>query len=135
MRSILIFTLKVWLATASVGSIIFVMYAILNSPSKDVDWNFIPTFLVLTILLSMLLSLPTLVIFYTLAYGLAIVKLNYIWIKASLTIIGLLGCALTLLFLTENKSLFNPASLVFTTCYAIPLISSVWFCKLTVTLD
>lgn len=125
MRSTLIFALKVWLTTAIGGSVIFVLFVIANSPISNVDWSMMPAFLLLTILMAVLFSLPTLVVFYIIAYWLNIINLKQIMTNVLLIIIGLFGCALTIPFLTKHESLLNPTSLVFIACYAIPLILSV----------
>lgn len=130
MRSTLIFTLKVWLTTIVLGSVFVIAFLILSSPSENIEWTFMPTFLFFTMLYSMMLSLPTLLAFYVASYGLAITKLGIIWIKIILIGLGILGCVLTLPFLVHHKSLINPSSLIFVACFGLPLMFSAMFYRL-----
>jgi len=130
MRSTLVFALKVWLTTIVLGSVFVITFLILSAPSGDNEWSFMPTFLLFTMLYSMMLSLPTLVVYYAASYGLAATELSIVWIKTILICLGILGCALTLPLLIHNKSLINPSSLIFILCYGLPLICSTMFYRL-----
>lgn len=124
MRRSLIFTLKVWFTTIVVGSILVIASFILNSPSDSTEWKFIPTFLLFTMLYSMMWSLPTLFAFYFACYGLSYFNVRTSLLNASLVTIAIGGCMLTLPFLIHNKSILDTSSLVFVACYAAPLLIS-----------
>lgn len=130
MRSVLIFTLKVWLTTIVLGAVFVIAFIILSSPSENMQWKFMPTFLFFIMLYSMMLSLPTLLVFYIVSYGLAISKLSIVWNKIILTSVGILGCILTLPFLIHHKSLINQSSLIFIACYGLPLTFSTMYYRL-----
>ena len=131
MRSTLIFTLKVWLSTIVLGSLFIIIYLILSSPTEYTQWSFMPTFLLFTMLYSMMLSLPTLLCFYVACYGLVYTHVKMLWIKTILVCLGIAGCTLTLPFLIHHKSLFNPSSLIFIACFGVSLIVCTSFFKLS----
>ncbi len=131
MRSTLIFALKVWLSTIVLGSVFVITFLILSSPSEYTQWSFMPTFLLFTILYSTMLSLPTLLAYYVVCYGLVYTRVKMLWIKTMLVCLGIAGCTLTLPFLIHHKSLFNPSSLIFIACFGVPLVTSTSFFKLS----
>ncbi len=135
MRSVLIFTLKVWLTTIVSGAVFIIAFLIISSPPENMQWKFMPLFLFFIMLYSMILSLPTLLIFYFVSYGLAIIKLNIVWNKIILTSVGILGCILTLPFLIHHKSLVSQSSLIFTACYGLPLTLSIMYYRFSLNLE
>lgn len=131
MSAALLYSLKVWLTSLALGSFMLWSSMIVFSPAKDVEWSSIPMFLALTLLIAMLISLPTLIMFFITCYYLSSIKTTAILFRTVVSLVSIAACFVTFYFIakSDQNSVFDKGSFTLLLCYSLPIPVCVWLYK------
>lgn len=132
MPASLSYTIKVWLTSISIGTLALWSTMIIFSPAEDAPWGEMPLFLLLTLVIAALISLPASIVFFLTTYFLKSRSLALPNLKIAISLIAVVACFITfsLIARLDHNSVFDRGNFTLLLCYSLPIPICVWFYKL-----
>jgi len=131
MAAALSYTIKVWLTSIALGTLALWLTMIIFSPAEDAPWSDMPLFILLTLVIAALISIPASISFFLAAYMLKNSGVAPLKQKIAVSLIAITACFITFLLIarSDHNSVFDRGNFTLVLCYSLPIPLCVWFYK------